>query len=246
MNYHILTSLSKKYNFKRKTLEKWKVQTDWKPYDTTVHGSFNRIFTNEQEKTMSEYIQFNYINEDLYFSDKYFLMLAFERLENIYTNQDMPKFICSPHFISNFKERNRFSSRRAHFKRRPEIADDDPKIEELKSQVTALIENGRRKGEPFLNTNETQWQILLTNIQTWAKKNPKNFCIKTIEDQKFHITSMATIFTDSENSKLHCFLIAHGIYEDDEETQFGEDYDPSACSHSAKFYMTKKIFVKYL
>lgn len=57
---------------------------------------------------------------------------------------------------------------------------------------------------------------------------------------------MATIFTDSENSKLHCFLIAHGIYEDDEETQFGEDYDPSACSHSAKFYMTKKIFVKYL
>ena len=76
----------------------------------------------------------------------------------------MPKFICSPHFISNFKERNQFSSRRAHFKRRPEIADDDPKIEELKSQVTALIENGRRKGEPFLNTNETQWQILLTNI----------------------------------------------------------------------------------
>lgn len=247
---HKLTTIANKYNMKRKTLYnwkcKWKLNPAWKPYDTSVHGTFHRIFDDDQEVLLSEFIQSNYIDNDLYFSDKDFQSLCFDTLDQICANNDdeRPKFSCSPHFIKDFKDRNRFSSRRAHFKRRPDISDNDPKIQDFIDKTRDLIINARSKGEPVLNGDETQWQILPTNIKTWATKNAKEVKIATTENEKFHVTLMATI--TSEGDKLPCFMIAHGNNVEDETDQFGEDINPESTSHSAKSYMTTDVFLRYL
>lgn len=243
---HVLTNISSKFNVKRKTLENWKskwdVNPDWVPYDTSVKGDFHRIFTDEQEQTISEYIEFNYVEPGLYFSDIDFKSLCFDTLDNL--NENKPKFSCSPHFIRNFKDRNRFSSRKAHFKRRPDISNNQKQIDDFKRQISQLINDARQANEPVVNGDETQWQILPTNIKTWAKTNAKNVNINTTEDQKFHVTCMGSITADGK--KLPCFMIAHGTSEYDEFEQFGEDLDPNSSSHSAKSYMTTEVFIEYL
>jgi hypothetical protein len=49
-------------------------------------------------------------------------MIAY--LEKFSDDQMRKQFNCSPGFIASFKERNRFSSRRAHLKRRPIVSEE--------------------------------------------------------------------------------------------------------------------------
>lgn len=143
-----------------------------------VHGTFNRIFTDEQEANIVEYIDTNYIQQGKYFSDSAFQTVAFEAFDEIYKDSDnIPKFQCSSHFIFDFKNRHRISSRLAHFRQRPVNKTQeqiDEEINDFKSQVRNLIQSKQNTNEPVINADETGFQILPTSIKTWSYKNTKN------------------------------------------------------------------------
>lgn len=71
---HIVSTISKEYNVKQKTLrgwiKNWTKDKSWMPFDTKNKGKCHRIFTDKQENSIMDYIDANYISEGNFFSDK--------------------------------------------------------------------------------------------------------------------------------------------------------------------------------
>ena len=66
----IVSHLITKYDIKEKALrnwiKNWEKNITWDPYDTKNKGLYHRIFTDEQEMNMANYIEDNYINQGNY------------------------------------------------------------------------------------------------------------------------------------------------------------------------------------
>lgn len=241
-----LTKLSIRSGVPRTTLQYWKNKLrhnpDWTPIDPTNHGAHHRIFTNEEEKALADYIRINYIEQGYHFSDKSFIILANQAYNEKYIDvENPPEFNCSKHFIQNFKKRNRISSKRAHYQRRPSASKKD--IDDFINEIKRLITQSKTKNIVILNADETYWHILPNNTKTWANKGSDHVVIRTYDSTKAHITAMATINIDG--SKLPLFLIAKGETERCEQNQLG-DISPNESHHSTNAWMTKDLFFKYL
>ena len=243
---NILTILSNKFNVKRPTLvgwqKKWEItEPEWIPGDVHNYSKAKRIFSDETEEGVSDYITDNYIKPGYYFPDKEFQNVMF-RAYNM-DDSITKDFHCSPGFISDFKNRHRFCSRKAHPKKRPERELTTENIEVFIAQIKSLIETARKNNEPVVNGDETGWRILPPFLRTWAVKNSKNIIIKVHDDEHAHISAMASVTIDFE--KLPLFLIAEGIKEDDMEKQLGEDIFPNVGTYT-KAYMSTDAFIEYL
>lgn len=251
-NRNIVSKLSKKYNIPRTTVwrwvKRWEKDDNYDPSDMSVHGTFNRIFTDEQERNLTEYIVEVYIKTGRYFPDFAFQSLAFQLYDDIYENSlNAPSFNCSSGFINDFKNRNKFSSRLAHFRQRP-ISKSQKKINQeidnFKSLVTQLINDSKNSNEPVINADETGYQILPTSIKTWAIKNTKNISINVADSDKERLSIMASITSDFK--KLPLFIIGKGTDRDQVEEELGELIDNNEFTFSDKSYMNSECFCDYL
>lgn len=248
----IFSQISSEHGVKQTTLrywaKQWETDVSWSPMNTENHGTFHRVFTDEQEKSMVEYIEDNYIEPHNYFSNSQFQTLAFEAYDNIYRNQENPpNFCCSKNYISKFKNKYDISSRLAHFKERDIKISQDDMSEEIalfRSNIQTIIEEAQKNGEPVLNGDETGFQILPNSIKTWAFKGTKNIAINTNANVKDRISIMATISANME--KLPLFLIGKGNSIEEAMEQVGELNEPNKLSYSYKSYMTTNCFLEYL
>lgn len=244
---NILTILHEQYRVSRSTLvgwqKKWEItEPDWMPGDVHNYSNAKRIFPDSVEEGVSDYITENYIKQGYYFSDKEFKNVMFRayNMEDSITKD----FHCSPGFIVDFKNRHRFSSRKAHPKKRP---NKELTIEEMQifiAQIKSLIVSARKKDEPVINGDETGWRILPPYLRTWALKNAKNIIIKAHDDEYAHISAMASVTSDFK--KLPLFLIAEGSKEEDMEKQLGDDIYPHVGTFTKKAYMSTDAFIEYL
>lgn len=248
----IKSTLNEKYKIPKTTLsywiQKWKINQNWDPTNMRVHGTFNRIFTDEQEANIVEYINTNYIQQGKYFSDSAFQTVAFEAFDEIYKDSDnIQKFQCSSHFIFDFKNRHRISSRLAHFRQRPvnkTQEQTDEEINDFKSQVRNLIQSKQNTNEPVINADETGFQILPTSIKTWSYKNTKNVVINVAESTKDRITIMSSI--TSQYEKLPLFVIGKGKDEETVEENLGLMLNNNTFTYSDKSYNDTNCFCQYL
>jgi hypothetical protein len=81
----------------------------------------HQIFIREEEREIAKYILPGHL-----FTDTIFRAIAIPAsFEKARTRDHLPKFDCLPHFIPGFKDRNKFSSRRGHLKRRPQVTIED-------------------------------------------------------------------------------------------------------------------------
>ncbi len=248
----IVSHLMNKYTVKegalRKWTKKWEKSIDWDPFDTKNRGKCHRIFTDDQEKSMVNYIEDNYINPGNYFSDGHFQSLAFEAYDNIYRNtDDPPPFQCSESFIYKFKQKYGISSRLAHFKEREpnfNSIENSEDINIFKATIQSVIEKARQNNEPVLNADETGFQIFPNYIKTWAFKGSKNVAINVVESTKERLSVMATI--SSTYCKLPLFFISSANSEEESEEKIGELIPPNVSSYSAKSYMTTNCMLDYL
>lgn len=79
---------------------KWQSDMNWDPADTSVHGDFNRIFTDEQENSVVSFIKENYIDEGNYFSGIHFQSLMFDAYDDAFRHEEeTPEFSCSTVFL---------------------------------------------------------------------------------------------------------------------------------------------------
>lgn len=243
---HIISKISNDYKIKPTSLryweKQWQTKIEWDPTDTKNKVKHHRIFNDEQEKNIAEYIEDNYIEPHNYFSNSQFQTLAFEAYDNIYRDaEDPPNFSCSKTFITDFKNKYCISSRLAHFKERKENLNlnenvNNEEIDFFKAQIRSVIENAQINKEPVVNADETGFQILPKSIKTWAYKGTKNISISTPDSTKQRISVMASI--TSNYCKIPLFIIGQGNSLEEAEEQVGQLREENKLSYSAKSYMT--------
>lgn len=246
-NCHILTMLAEEFNAKRPTLigwqKKWEgLEPDWMPGDVHNYSKEKRIFSDEVEEGVSDYIKENYINTSSYFPDKEFKRIMFQayNMDDSITRD----FHCWPQLIVDFKDRHRFTSRLAHSKKRPDKELTENDINLFIGTIKSIISEANAKNDPVVNADETGWSILPAVLRTWAIKNSKNIVIKAHDDEHVHISAMASITANLE--KLPLLIIAKGQDEDDLEEQLGDDIEPNIGVVSKKAYMSTECFIEYL
>jgi hypothetical protein len=123
-----------------------------------------RIFTAEEETVIREFIIANYLILGTLFTNDDFRRIAMEvLLTKCAESEQLPQFNCSNGFIKNFKSRNSFGSRRAHYKRRT-IVDSriqDPWLGEMGEFMASTANSGR-----VVNCDETCWRIYTDGLRT--------------------------------------------------------------------------------
>ena len=224
----------------RRFLACWKQDKSYRNYDYRKRGAHQRIFTDEEERSIAEFIRANILEQGLYFTDedfRYWVMQAF--LEKHQDDEQIKQFNASNGFIYNFKQRNGISSRRAHFKRRTSSSQARiaPWIEKIKELMVSVPK------EDVYNCDETAWRLFPNGLLTWAQRGSDNVTITTKDDEKKCLTALATIKADG--TKLPLMIIAKGKTPRAEQSQLG-DTGVHLTGHSPSGWMTQENFEKYL
>ena len=213
------------------------------------YGQHKRIFTDEEEDAIADFIIENYINPGLHFTDDDFRVIAMEAWREKYLpilNSDDPNerkkfknFSCSAGFISDFKYHHRFSSKSFHIKRRSDPTEEIQKkfmLDMKKLFDTVPIDR-------ILNADETGWKLMPKGILTWGETGVDNISKQALINDKTQITVLATI--SAANTKLPLLFIAQGKTQLVENTQLG-DVAHHWKFHTESGWMTDEAFQFYL
>ena len=189
-----LARIAEQFNIPDSTIrgwyQHWKIDPSWRPYDGSVHGTHNRIFTNEEESSIADFIRQNFIQTGQIFQNIDFKNLASQAfLEKYNEEEDCPEPMFSPKFVRDFKKRNGLSSRKARYRRRPKFPKEN--IDDWISKVKELIRT--KPADRILNGDETSWRILPSSMSTWADSGSDSIKINVADDEKKMITVMAKI-----------------------------------------------------
>lgn len=212
-------------------------------------GTHLRIFTDEEEDCIADYITQNFILKGLHFTDDDFQEIAMaahrEKYES-YLDSDDPSirkkykpFHCSRGFINDFKYHHGFSSKVFHLKRR---ADPNNEVEQkFQQEMKSLFETV--DPELILNCDETGWKLFPSHILTWAETGVDNVTRQSTVNDKAQVTVLATI--SAAGTKFPLLFIAQGKTAVVEESQIG-DVGFHWKSHSESGWMTDEVFKLYL
>jgi hypothetical protein len=98
---------------------------EWQPWHTQ-HGEHRRVFSALEETAIVPFIVDKCISQGLIFTDADFREVAMNAFLSKYSpSKDLPPpFQCSAGFINSFKSRNRLTSQKIHYKRRPAVTED--------------------------------------------------------------------------------------------------------------------------
>src|ERR1700722_9776539 len=108
--------ITNKYNINRRTfLRKYKLWKDNKNINNENRGAHNKIFTDEQEKDLYEYISKVFIDCNIRFNDEQLQLLAIQKYNMIQKDKDInyvidDNFSLSNGWVYDFKKRWKLSS----------------------------------------------------------------------------------------------------------------------------------------
>ena len=237
--------VSAKYNCPYATVWRWQRKQEktpgWSPQAAKA-TAWNRIFTDEEEKAIATMIYSDFISKGMLFTDHDFRDLILDQYVQKYghaADSYIPDFNCSNGYIYKFKAKYKFSSRKAHVKRRGDVSKGE--IEVWRRQMQWLLENGDR--DCILNCDETSWKLHSGNILTWARCGSENVRIDIRGDEKECITVLATI--TANGGKLPLYFLASGKTARAEESQLGDIFCHWS-NHSDNGWETSETFQTYL
>jgi hypothetical protein len=208
------------YNFPESVVRDWwhRFQRDssWRPYD--VHSSNNRrLFTNEQERSIADFIVENYIEKDIgltlrqlrkilliFFSE--FFLNELDELENPDdVDYDSVRVMHgSRKFLFSFMRRNGLSFRKLRTLRRPAI--DAGEVTDY--QFAFQFVRSLSKCHVFVNADESNWLVVQPPKRIVASKGADSVHCLILGDPKAGFTFMGAI---CENGlKLPIYAIARG------------------------------------
>jgi hypothetical protein len=112
-------------------------------------------------------------------------------------------FHVSNGFIHDLKKRHGFSSRRPHYKRRPDIDPDRRTgwMQEIENLFQTI------PSDRIYNADETSWRLYPTGVTTWAERGSENISSATSGNDKECLTVMATIRADGKVSRCKSWLV---------------------------------------
>jgi hypothetical protein len=209
---------------------------------TENHGTHNRLFTGAQEAELKEKILSEYVAPGNLFTSVTFEAIAMQFWKHL--GKDPTEFKCSGRFVVDFKERNGFSSRRFHTRRRNPTGDKED-IEAWLQIIRNLIGNRGSTNtlDLVVNCDETAWRILPTGLLTWAPVGADGVTVRLDGNEKDSVTVLASV--TASGKKLPLFAIAKGNTKRAERGQLGSD--PTLVrDHSSSGWSTAETFKHYL
>jgi hypothetical protein len=220
----------------------WQNDRDWRPWGRKTHEDPpRRIFSDEEETALREFIIANYVTPGTLFTDDDFRRIAMNAfLLKHKDSEKPPPFNCSKGFIKDFKVRNSFSSRRAHYKRRPkrESMTQDAWMEEMRTLMKTVSNPDR-----VVNCDETCWKVYPDGLKTWMPSGSDHVATSIGGDEKQSFTALCSI--TAARRKLPMVMIAKGKTSRVERSQLG-DIEPHTAVHSASGWITIPTFQEYL
>ena len=196
------------------TVYRWKKQFDrdplWRPWRTR-RGNDRRIFTDTEEAAISEFITENWLVPGRIFTDQDFQRVAHDAYAMKYLQEEeLPEgirdFHASAGFIYDFKQRNGFTTRRAHAKKRPSC---NEKLETaFVERVQKLLQDPQIDNHRIINVDETFWRCVPTDLKTWGRKGHETVPLRVNADEKDGLTVVAAV--SAARCKLPLSIIAAG------------------------------------
>ena len=233
--------IARKYKIPRSTVYYWNSRLDHDSSYTPLEskcGRHLRVFTDEQEIELARRIREQYIYKHVYFTNQDFRELAISYWNEL--NISKP-FNCSDGFITAFKKRHKFCSKRPHLKRRPKT---EWKSEEAwKAEIRDLLRRDDVSLDYVLNCDETSWRLFPNGLLTWSEPGAENVSVTIDGDEKAAISVLATI--SANGHKMPLFIVAKGSTDRVEQSQLGNVGYHWRC-HSPSGWMTSDIFGLYL
>ena len=215
----------------------WIKNRCWRPTNS-AHGVHRRIFTDEEEQTVSEYIFSNFLLVNRAFTNQDFKDLIMQAFLEKHKDGPVPEFSVSQGFIEDFKRRNFFSTRRAHPKKRPKR---DPAKEELFLQrvkeIFDTVDHDR-----ILNVDETFWSCAPMDLTTWGRRGDEQVDVQLDAKEKEGLTVLACVTASC--LILPLWLIAKGKTDACHE-QLG-DPQGHLVAHSESGWTTVETFSQFL
>jgi hypothetical protein len=221
----------------------WELNPSWRPWDTKYnHGNHHRLFNTKEETEIAHVIVSQYLDEGHLFTSATFAAVAVEKWQEL--GRDPDQFKCSHHFIQDFKERNHFSSRRCHVKRRDRHGEEQS-LDEWISKIQYLIEAHRNSSslDLVVNCDETAWRLIPSGLLTWAPVGADGVTIRLNGNEKDNVTVLASVA--ASGNKLPLFAIAKGKTQRSEMSQLGSD-ETLIRDHSESGWSTIETFKHYL
>lgn len=201
-----------------------------------------RVFTNEEEEEITNYILENIIKEGILFTNYDFKLLIMDAFNEKYLYEEdydkIPKFNASDGFVTDFKSRNNFVSRRLHVARRPLVKNFDDIFAQQMNQLFKTV-----KPCYIINIDETSWEVIPKILKSWHVKGEDHVLRYVNSNCKENITVVAGVRADGLRLPLQ--FIATGKTEKVLETQIG-DVGDHMKTFSENGWTTKETFKLYL
>jgi hypothetical protein len=143
----------------------WTLNPNWGPW-SDGQGRHHRMFTDAEERGISDYITNNYFNAGRLFTYTTFCEIAVHAyLEKHQRDEDIRQFNYSAGFITDFKGRNQFSSRRDHMKHRLRVTP-----QQRAAWIATLVQLLRDVTDHhrIVNVDESCGRVYPHVLQTWA------------------------------------------------------------------------------
>lgn len=199
------------------------------------HASQN---LDDEEQSIADFIRINIISNHYHFTDGNFIFIPNQAYTEKSKNIENPKkFSISHNFINNFKERNRISTRKVHFKRKENV--EDKTYYSFNSDINKLLKEADKRDDIVLEKAvETSWHILPTNVHDWANTGDENVIILTKYCEKANFTAMCSVTSNYQPLNLFLIVDKRSTTEEDLENIKNEIY-PHTIRRSNSQWMTK-------
>ena len=207
-NGSAMLRLSTELGIPQSTLYRWrdtsKRDPEWRPWKTNKRNQ-HRIFTDAEETSMCDFICRNFLEPGILFTNQDFKRIALDAWLEKYRDSDNDcRFEASDGFVTKFKKRHGFTSRRAHHKRRSTT--DQQYVEQFMSTMKEIL--ATKDPERIINADETFWRTIPGDMRTWGKRGSQNIQFHAAGGDKDGVTVVAAI--SAARTKLPLQIIATG------------------------------------
>ena len=204
----MMMRLSTKIGIPLPTLYRWRDKSrntpDWRPWKSEKRNQ-HRIFTDQEETAMCDFIVKNFLEPGILFTNQDFKRIAANAWLEKHRGSDTPRrFEASDGFVTKFKKRHGFSTRRAHQKKRS--PSDQCYMENFLATMKELL--ATKDPERIVNADETFWRTIPGDMRTWGRRGSQNIQFHACGCDKDGVTVLAAI--TAARTKLPLQIIAAG------------------------------------
>lgn len=188
-----ISTVAKAANLPYKTVNQW--YHKWEAKNTYFpgknFGKHRKLFTDDQELAIADYIRINYIIPGFIVKRKHLR----RKLHEFWVSYDPPrrsrltKVRVSHHFLTDFCKRHKFSFRRMRKKKRSEVSEEE--VTQYAQEYMQIIQEYPMTR--ILNADETPWNIVFNKGEVLAETGTESISAQMTDDYRKNFTAFCTI-----------------------------------------------------